>query len=88
MEIAAAERACAKRPSGEKRASKRESAADLVKRRFEADGPDMAWFADITYVKTRQGWLYLALVMDIWPRRIVGWSMAPPTSRPSWPTRP
>lgn len=77
MEIAAAERACAKRPSGEKRASKRESAADLVKRRFEADGPDMAWFADITYVKTRQGWLYLALVMDIWPRRIVGWSMAP-----------
>ena len=30
-----------------------------------ADGPNMAWFADITYVKTRQGWLYLALVMDI-----------------------
>lgn len=70
-------RACAKRPSGEKRASKRESAADLVGRRFEADGPDMAWFADITYVKTRQGWLYLALVMDIWSRRIVGWSMGP-----------
>ena len=37
----------------------------------------MAWFADITYVKTRQGWLYLALVMDIWSRRIVGWSMGP-----------
>lgn len=70
-------RACAKRPSGEKRASKRESAADLVGRRFEADGPDMAWFADITYVKTRQGWLHLALVMDIWSRRVVGWSMGP-----------
>ena len=42
-----------------------------------ADGPNMAWFADITYVKTRQGWLYLALVMDIWSRRIVGWSMGP-----------
>ena len=70
-------RACAKRPSGEKRASKRESALDLVKRKFEADGPNMAWFADITYVKTRQGWLYLALVMDIWSRRIVGWSMGP-----------
>ena len=70
-------RACAKQPSGEKRASMRESAADLVKRRFEADGPDMAWFADITYVKTRRGWLYLALVMDIWSRRIVGWSMGP-----------
>ena len=70
-------RACAKRPSGEKRAAKRDSAEDLVKRRFEADGPNMAWFADITYVKTRQGWLYLALVMDIWSRRIVGWAMGP-----------
>ena len=50
-------RACAKRPSGEKRASRRESTLDLVKRKFEADGPNMAWFADITYVKTRQGWL-------------------------------
>lgn len=48
-----------------------------MKRKFEADGPNMAWFADITYVKTRQGWLYLALVMDIWSRRIVGWSMGP-----------
>lgn len=44
-----------------------------MKRKFEVDGPNMAWFADITYVKTRQGWLYLALVMDIWSRRIVGW---------------
>lgn len=70
-------RACAKRPSGEKRASKRESALDLVGRRFEAGGPNMAWFSDIAYVKTRQGWLYLALVMDIWSRRIVGWSMGP-----------
>ena len=53
--------ACAKRPSGEKRAAKRESAEELVKREFGADGPNMAWFADITYVKTRQGWLYLVL---------------------------
>ena len=65
-------RACAKRPSGEKRASKRESPDDLVKRRFEAGGPNAAWFADIAYAKTRQGWLYLALVMDIWSRRIAG----------------
>lgn len=70
-------RVCAKRPSGEKRASKRESALDLVKRKFEAGGPNMAWFADITYVKTRQGWLYLALATGIWSRRIVGWSMGP-----------
>ena len=70
-------RACAKRPSGEKRASKHESALDLVGRRFEAGGPNMAWFADIACVKTRQGWLYLALAMDIRSRRIVGWSMGP-----------
>lgn len=36
----------------------------------------MARFADITYVKTRQGWLYFAFVMDIWSRHIAGWSMA------------
>lgn len=38
-------------------------------------GPNMARFADIAYVKIRQGWLCLALMMDIWSRRIVGWSM-------------
>lgn len=73
-------RACAKRPSGEKRASKRESPDDLVKRRFEAGGPNAARFAGITYLKTRQGWLYLALVMDIWSRRIAGRSTGPSTT--------
>lgn len=68
-------RACAKHPSGEKRAAKRDWAKDLVKRKFQADSSNMAWFADITYVKTRQGWLYLALVMVIWSRRIVGRAM-------------
>ena len=72
-----AARACAKRPSSEKRAAKRDSAEDLVRRRFSADGPNMAWFADIACVKTRQGWLYLALAMGIWSRRIVGWAMGP-----------
>ena len=47
-----------------------------MKRDFSADGPDEAWFADITYVRTHQGWIYLAVVMDIWSRRIVGWSMS------------
>ena len=70
-------RACAKRPSGEKRAPRKDSAEDLVRRRFEADGPSRARFADITYVKTRQGWLCPALVADIWPRRAVGWAMGP-----------
>ena len=73
-------RACAKRPSGEKRASKRESPDDLVKRRFEAGGPNAARFAGITYLKTRQGWLYLAHVMDIWSRRIAGRSTGPSTT--------
>ena len=53
------------------------TAPDLVRREFCADGPNRAWFADITYVRTHQGWIYLAVVMDIWSRRIVGWSMAP-----------
>ena len=51
-------------------------AEDLVGRDFSAAGPNRAWFADITYVKTSRGWLYAALVMDIWSRRIVGWSMS------------
>lgn len=69
-------RRCAKSPDNrEKRARGRDGAPDLVRRRFDADGPDQAWFADITYVRTHQGWLYLAVVMDIWSRRIVGWSM-------------
>lgn len=60
-----------------KRAAERESAEDLVKREFSADGPNMARFADTAYVKTRQGWLYLALVTGVWSRRIVGWAMGP-----------
>lgn len=39
-------------------------------------GPDQVWVSDLTYVPTAQGWLYLALVMDLWSRRIVGWAMA------------
>lgn len=59
----------------EKRVRREDGAPDLVKRHFDADGPDQAWFADITYVRTYQGWLYLAVVMDMWSRRVVGWSM-------------
>lgn len=70
-------RCCAKNPEGEKRASKSESAPDLVKRDFSADGPNKAWFADITYVRTHQGWLRLAVVMDVWSRKVVGRPMAP-----------
>jgi len=50
-------------------------AADLVERRFVADRPNALWLADITYVDTREGYLFLAVVMDMWSRKIVGWSM-------------
>jgi putative transposase len=51
-------------------------APDLVDRNFTADGPDRLWVADITYVPTLAGFLYLAVVLDAWSRRVVGWSMA------------
>ena len=50
-------------------------APDLVDRRFEAKAPNRLWVADITYVPTRQGLLYLAIVLDVFSRRIVGWAM-------------
>jgi transposase InsO family protein len=43
---------------------------------FSADGPDQKWVADITYVPTAAGWLYLAVVLDLYSRRIVGWAMS------------
>ena len=51
-------------------------APDLVNRNFTADQPDMLWVADITYIPTWAGFLYLAVVLDAFSRRIVGWSMA------------
>ncbi len=52
-------------------------APDLVDRRFRADGPNQLWVADITYIPTWAGFLYLAVVLDVWSRRIVGWCMRP-----------
>jgi putative transposase len=51
-------------------------APDLVQRDFEAAGPNQLWVADITYVPTWAGFLYLAVVLDAWSRRVVGWAMA------------
>jgi putative transposase len=51
-------------------------ADDLVERRFRPAGPDVLWVADITYLRTWEGWLYLVAVQDVFSRRIVGWSMA------------
>lgn len=51
-------------------------ALDKVDRQFKADDPDRLWVADITYVPTWSGFLYLAVVLDVFSRRIVGWAMA------------
>jgi putative transposase len=51
-------------------------ADDLVERRFRPEAPNVLWCADITYLRTWEGWLYLAAVQDLYSRRIVGWSMA------------
>ena len=56
--------------------SSHRAAPDRVERRFQADAPDRLWVADITYVPTWAGFLYLAVVLDVFSRRIVGWSMA------------
>ena len=52
-------------------------APDLVDRQFTAPGPDQLWVADITYVPTGSGFLFLAVVLDAWSRRVVGWAMEP-----------
>ncbi|WP_230421458.1 IS3 family transposase [Actinomadura soli] len=49
---------------------------DLVNRQFTADRPDRLWLADITYVRTWEGWVYVAFVLDAYSRRIVGWQLA------------
>jgi putative transposase len=50
-------------------------APDLVDRDFQATGPNQLWVADITYIPTWAGFLYLAIVLDVWSRRVVGWAM-------------
>ena len=51
-------------------------APDLVDRKFTASGPNQLWVADITYIPTLAGFLYLAVVLDVWSRKIVGWAMS------------
>ena len=51
-------------------------APDLVDRDFTRDGPDQLWVADITYIPTWSGFVFLAVVLDAWSRRIVGWAMS------------
>jgi len=52
-------------------------APNLLERQFEATGPNQKWTADFTYVWTAEGWLFVAVVLDLYSRRVVGWSMQP-----------
>jgi transposase InsO family protein len=52
-------------------------ANNVLDRQFSPEAANQAWVADITYIRTRSGWLYLAAVMDLFSRKIVGWAMAP-----------
>ena len=52
-------------------------AGNVLARRFKPARPNEAWASDITYIRTRNGWLYLAVVLDLFSRKIVGWAMAP-----------
>ena len=56
-------------------------APNRLQRQFTVDRPDSAWVTDITYIRTWEGWLYLAVVMDLHSRMIVGWSMLPTLAR-------
>lgn len=51
-------------------------AKNLLKQKFQADAPDRVWCGDITYVRTWQGWLYVAVVIDLFSRKVVGWAVA------------
>jgi putative transposase len=57
------------------------AAPNLLDRQFTVDAPDRVWVGDITFVPTREGWLYLAILLDLHSRRIVGWSMSEKQNR-------
>ena len=50
---------------------------NVLDRQFNPTRPNQAWVADITYIRTRSGWLYLAVVLDLYARKVAGWAMAP-----------
>lgn len=58
-----------------------ELAPDVLQRQFDVSRPNKAWVTDITYIRTWEGWLYLAVVMDLFSRKIVGWAVKPTIGR-------
>ena len=65
------------RPNDTGDRSRHQIAPNMLDRQFAADGPNRRWAADFTYIWTREGWLFLAVVLDLFSRRVVGWSMQP-----------
>jgi putative transposase len=59
-----------------KRNKAHRAAPNLLNRDFSAQRPNQKWLADITYIPTREGWLYLAVILDLFSRRVVGWAMS------------
>lgn len=56
-------------------------APNRLQQQFTTQAPDEAWVTDITYIRTHEGWLYLAIVLDLFSRRVIGWSMQPRITR-------
>lgn len=56
-------------------------APNVLDRNFTTDAPNKAWVGDITYIRTYEGWLYLAVLIDLYSRKVVGWSMGPSLER-------
>lgn len=71
-----AKRAYKRHPQTTKQCPGARTAPNLLNQDFSASKPDEKWVGDITYIDTTEGWLYLASIMDLYSRRIVGWSMA------------
>ena len=52
-----------------------------LQQQFNVEQPDKAWVTDITYIRTHEGWLFLAVVVDLFSRRVIGWAMQPRIER-------
>ena len=71
-----AKRASGSRPQTTQQRPGAKAAPNLLQREFSAEEPNRKWVSDITYIDTAEGWLYLASILDLYSRRVVGWAMA------------
>ena len=58
------------------------TAPDLLRRQFQVERPNQCWVGDVTFISTRAGWLYLAVLIDLHSRRVVGWAMSDRNDEP------